>query len=394
MRLPILVFAPALLMAAVGCREETDPPTGPAAGAPVAGAVLPAATFSATAISAGATHTCALLSDGRAFCWGNNDDGQLGDGTHTDRLNPTPVTGGRRFLQISAGATHTCAITTNERAYCWGSGPLGTSSATDATPSPVAGDRRFRNVDAGNNHTCAVTPADVGFCWGLNNFFGQLGTGGGASVEPARVAGGLRWRRITAGGQYSCGVTTDDRAYCWGFRAGPKPVAVQGGLRFRGVVAGGGGFTDLQRTEIESVHACGVTTDNRAFCWGQGGEGQLGDGSNLTHPNPVAVAGSRRWSQVVAGVYHTCGVTMADVALCWGLNQTGANGNGTTDPSNKPGRVAGGIAFDRISTGVGGGHTCALTPANQVYCWGSNTEGQLGDGTRTRRLAPVPVARS
>ena len=159
-------------------------------------------------------------------------------------------------------------------------------------------------------------------------------------------------------------------------------------------MAGGGGFTDLQETEIEPTHTCGVTTDDRAFCWGMGGEGQLGDGTGTDHAAPVAVAGSRRWGQVIAGASHTCGVTLADVALCWGLNQTGANGNGTTNPSSKPARVAGGIAFSRITTGVGGGHTCALTPDAQVYCWGSNGDGQLGDGTRTRRLAPVPVAGS
>jgi alpha-tubulin suppressor-like RCC1 family protein len=381
--------AAALAAAALGCREDAESPTGPVSVTGLAPSAAAAMTF--TAVSAGGNHSCALVSDGRAYCWGNNLGGQLGDGTNTDRLTPVAVAGGRRFLQISAGADHTCGITTNERAFCWGTGPLGSNIASSTTPVAVAGNRRFRNVNAGNNHTCAVTPSDVGFCWGLNNGFGQLGTGGGFSATPARIAGGLRWRRVTAGGQYSCGVTTADRAYCWGYNVGPKPVAVEGGLRFRQVVAGGGGFTDAQRTEIDPPHACGVTTNDRAYCWGWGGEGQLGDGTRTTRRNPVAVAGNRRWRQVIAGSYHTCGVTMADVALCWGLNQSGQNGDGTTDPSSKPVRVAGGIAFRAISTGVSGGHTCGLSTANRVHCWGNNMSGQLGDGTRIRRLVPVPV---
>jgi alpha-tubulin suppressor-like RCC1 family protein len=380
------------MAAAIGCREDVEPPAGPAAEPALATAEVEALAFTATAISTGTNHTCALVSGGRAYCWGRNVEGQLGDGTNTDRLTPVPVSSGLRFIQINAGGNHTCGIATNERAYCWGAGPLGSNLGSSTTPVAVAGNRRFRNVNSGNNHTCAVTPLDVGFCWGLNNSFGQLGTGGGFSATPARVAGGLRWRRVDAGGQYSCGVTTDGNAYCWGYRVGPRPVAVAGGLRFGVVVAGGGGFTDAQQTEIDPPHACGVTTSDRAYCWGAGDEGQLGDGTRTNRTAPVAVAGSRRWRQVIAGSYHTCGVTMAGVAFCWGLNQTGANGDGTTNPSSRPVRVAGEIAFAGISTGVGGGHTCGLSTNARVYCWGRNESGQLGDGTRTRRLAPVPVA--
>jgi alpha-tubulin suppressor-like RCC1 family protein len=388
-----LPFPVAILLAAgLGCREEVEPPTAPSA-RPALAETAAAAVFSS--ISAGANHTCALDVGGRAFCWGSNLDGQLGDGTLTQRSTPTPVTGGLRFVQISAGARHTCAITTNQRAYCWGVGPIGSAgSASSLGPAAVAGDRHFRNVNAGNNHTCAVTVLDVGFCWGLNNSFGQLGTGGGFSQAPARIAGGLRWRRVTAGGQYSCGVTTDDRAYCWGYTLGPRPVAVGGGLRFRQVVAGGGGFTDAQREQSDDPHACGIATDDRVYCWGFGGEGELGDGTRNSHATPVAVAGSRRWRQVVAGYYHSCGVTLADVALCWGTNLLGGNGDGTTTTSTSPVRVAGGIDFANVSTGVLGLHSCGLSTGGQAYCWGNNENGQLGDGTTNRRLTPVAVVRA
>ena len=93
----------------------------------------------------------------------------------------------------------------------------------------------------------------------------------------------------------------------------------------------------------------------------------------------------------MAGFYHTCGVTRAEIAFCWGINQWGANGNGSFLRSNVPGRVNGGLLFNSISTGVLGLHTCGLTEVGKIYCWGYNVSGQLGDGTRTQRLAPVAV---
>jgi alpha-tubulin suppressor-like RCC1 family protein len=377
-----------LLLGVTACREEVTAPPEPAS-------IETAVTTSTTAlrfiaITAGGDHSCAIASDQAAWCWGSNLEGQVGDGTNTDRLRPVRVKGGLHFVQISAGSEHTCAIGTDELAYCWG-GIYGT------TPSAVPGGRRFRNVSAGNNHTCAVTPYDIGYCWGVSNSFGQLGTGGGFSLTPVRIARGLLWRRVVAGGQYTCGVTTDNKAYCWGVGitgvgVTPKPVAVPGGLAFRDVVAGGGGFQDEQHEVSDEPHACGVTTNDRAYCWGFGGEGELGNGAGTSSTTPVAVAGGRLWQHVDAGYYHSCGVTTANVAFCWGRNLSGGNGDGTTATSTKPVRVLGGIAFTNVTTGVRGSHTCALTGGKVMYCWGDNSSGQLGDGTRTRRLSPVRVA--
>lgn len=305
------LIAPVILAAALGCREDAQSPTAPAREPALGtGAAVQALTF--TQVSAGAHHTCALASDNRAFCWGANSSGQLGDGTSTQRLTPVPVGGGLRFLQVSAGFEHTCGITTNDLAYCWGAPGLlgdGQNSGQHSTPVAVAGGRRFRQIRAGYDHTCAVTLFDVGFCWGSSNRYGQLGTGGPYSTIPARVAGGLRFRRVVAGAHYTCGTTTDDRAYCWGYNSDgrlgdgtgtnrPKPVAVAGGLRFRAVVAGGGGFTDQQQEEPELGHTCGITTDDRAYCWGYGGDGQLGDTGTSSFQrtrsqSPAPVAGSR-----------------------------------------------------------------------------------------------------
>lgn len=95
---------------------------------------------------------------------------------------------------------------------------------------------------------------------------------------------------------------------------------------------------------------------------------------------------------MIAGLYHTCGLTTTNVAFCWGANHLGQNGNGTTTWSRTPARVVGALAFTGVTTGVAGVHACGLTSDGRVYCWGYNSDGQLGDGTRTTRLAPVLAA--
>jgi alpha-tubulin suppressor-like RCC1 family protein len=409
-------IALAVLAIAWGCGEDETAPTAVEPSEALASAT---AALSFSQVSAGALHTCGIATNQRAYCWGDNSAGELGNGTTTSSNKPVLVAGGLQFVQISAGTEYTCGITTSSFAYCWGSNDnyqlgIGNDGAK-LTPTPVAAGRRFSNVRAGFDHTCAVTPFDVGFCWGKNRF-GEVGANSTqpSFQTPVRVAGGLQFLRVVAGGHHSCGVTTGNLAYCWGnndgalgdgtFTGRRKPVPVLGGLKFRLVVAGGGGYLDIQLDIPEDGHTCGVTTDNRGYCWGQDGDGELGAGNigPTFRTTPIAVSGNRSWRQVIAGWVHTCGVTTANVAFCWGNNQYGQNGDGTTTRSLVPVRVAGSLAFTAVTTGPGpedlfssespaGSHSCGLTTANRVYCWGSNELGQLGDGSNTRRLTPVAV---
>ena len=157
---------PGLILAALAaCREDVTAPTSPEAVSPAAAAV-PTPTF--LQVAAGWYHTCGVATDGRAWCWGFNRDGELGDGTTMDRSIPTLVKTTRRFTQISAGTVSTCGITTDDRAVCWGfggDGQLGTGNTSQhLTPVAVAGSRRFRDVRAGYRHACGVTMAKVAFC--------------------------------------------------------------------------------------------------------------------------------------------------------------------------------------------------------------------------------------
>jgi alpha-tubulin suppressor-like RCC1 family protein len=309
-------------------------------------------------VSAGAFHTCAVTADNRAYCWGNGENGRLGDGTAgEDRLTPTAVAGGRRFVRIRAGTYHTCGV---------------------------------------NNY-------DVGFCWG-KTAFGELGTGTSFGLGPLRVAGGLSFQSVIAGGGFTCGTTTGNKGYCWGYNLDGavgdgtrtnrnKPTAVAGGLSFKSVVAGGGLISDAQGTEVDETHACGLTTTNLAYCWGQNANGEVGIGTFTgSQPKPSAVHGGLHFGQVIAGYYHSCGVTTTKVAYCWGYNASGQLGDGGATQRAVPTKVAGGFLFAGVSAGPVGNHTCGITTGNKIYCWGDNAFGQLGDGSTTRRLSPVKVA--
>jgi len=403
----ISLLVPALFLLPAGCQDGSEPSTAPTG--PATEQALASTPLAFDRISVGTQHTCAITFDNRAYCWGKNTTGAVGNGSSAFAVTrPALVAGNLRFAQISAGDDYTCGVTTANKAYCWGdnwSGQLGDNSPSPhinrSTPFPVAGGRSFRLIIAGFAHTCAVTPANEAFCWGRNGY-GTVGDGTNTDqvLLPSKVKGMHSWRRVVAGGNHTCGVTTDNRAFCWGqndrgqlgintFTNRNTPVAVAGGISFVQVTAG-------------ASHTCALTSENRAYCWGENEQGALGDGgTSQVRKVPFPVVGTRRYRQVIAGFLHTCGVTMANVAFCWGFNFQGQNGDGTTNWSNVPTRVAGGHAFAAIATGVqepppfvnsDAMHSCALDTNDRAWCWGNNAYGKLGNGTTSLPvLTPVAV---
>jgi alpha-tubulin suppressor-like RCC1 family protein len=387
----VLGVATVFAVAVMGCRDDV---TAPDTSEQKPAFSATSQTLSFTEVSAGSEYlTCGIATDQRVYCWGTS---YLGDGEAHMRLYPGPIDGGMEFRRISAGYNYACGVTTSFQAYCWGrnyAGQVGDGTTTDRlSPVAVVGGLEFRMVSAGHSdHSCGITRDDRAYCWG-GNHKGQLGNGTTVgSAVPVPVAGGLTFRDISAGRRHTCGIAKpSERAYCWGMNEkgllgtgseveySPVPVEVAGGRSFRQLAVGWD-------------HACAVTPWNVAWCWGNGSEGQIGDGNTHQRWTPRRVAGDHLFGRITAGVFHTCAETTDNRAYCWGNNTYGALGNGNSlEDRLVPGPVAGNLWFTQVD--AGGFYTCGKTDANQAYCWGRNWGGQLGDGTRTDRHTPTPVA--
>jgi len=362
---------------------------------------LPTLAFSD--LSAGYDHTCALTTGGSAYCWGGNNHGQLGTDNTTRTPYPTAVSGERTFASVGAGLGRSCAITEAGAPWCWGDRGLTNiigSGDRSLVPFPVTGGPDFTTMVVGSVHACGLTADGEAYCWGANTW-GQLGdpTTGGSNT-PRAVSGDLVFTALSAGSSYTCGLTTDSLAYCWGYNrngglgngttsASAVPSPVSGGKHFAALSAG--------------RHTCGITAAGELYCWGANGRAQLGATSAETCPGqadavatddcsltPLLVAGISAVETVGAGWTHTCALTTAGAAYCWGENTYAQLGNGTQVDSPAPMAVVGGLVFAKLSSAYY--HSCGITTGGIAYCWGMGVHGELGDGTTESRTAPVRVA--
>jgi alpha-tubulin suppressor-like RCC1 family protein len=321
-----------------------------------------------TAISAGGQHTCAIA-DGRAYCWGKNGRGQLGNNSTKDSLVPVAVsTSGvlrkKRVTAIDAGYKHTCVVA-DGRAYCWGwnkrGAQLGNNSKTDSSvpvavsTSGVLRKKKVTAISAGGFHTCVVADGRA-YCWGAN-LSAQLGSK--AKIDYA------------------------DRG-SWVSRV-PVAVYPRGVLRNKKVTAISAG----------NIHTCAVA-EGSVYCWGDNYYGQLGNNGDpddyFRVPVAVDTAGvlaGTTVTSVSAGQAHSCAMAEGR-AYCWG---SGPLGNASTTSSSMPVAVdTSGVLAGRSVTSISAGalHTCAVADG-QAYCWGDNYYFQLGQDSTRDSWVPVAV---
>jgi alpha-tubulin suppressor-like RCC1 family protein len=322
----------------------------------------PGVTF--TTIAVGGWHACAFTTTSDVYCWGRNDTGQLGDGTITNSNIPVAVNmpSGVTFTSMSLGFNDSCALDSSGKIYCWGKhdgvnntlAPTWVSSYNLLASSSITVNYTSLTQAHSRYHKCALDATGNAYCWG-RNIEGQLGNG-----------------------------TTTDSA---------QPVAVN--------MPAGITFTSI---DVGNFHTCAIGVNASAaksiWCWGESTLGQLGYGTYNgnpfeTLPRQVQLSHITNLGfniqKIEMGASFSCAIFQVEGMYCWGENTYGTHGNGTTNDSDIAVAVSvpAGVRFSQLSSNIM--HTCALSTNNDVYCWGKNYNGRLGDNTTTARLTPVKV---
>ncbi len=357
-----------------------------------------------------------LCSGCTLYGWGFNELGQLGDGTSISP-RPDPIAAARNpdWITIDAGRAETCGIDVDHALYCWGldtGGELGNvhedPSGTQTNPTRVGAANDWSAVSAGGygggfvdaetaepGQTCGIRAGGELYCWGLNGM-GQLGDGTMTTrFTPTRVGAAGDWSQVSTGAFHTCGVRSGGALYCWGdnthgqlgtgsLTGSTTPVRVGTAADWTVVSAG------------YTAHTCGIRSGGALYCWGDNTDGQLGDNTTIERTVPKQVGTATDWTIVStggAGLYDfgftqitafTCGTRAGGELFCWGDNSRGELGDGTMTNRFTPTRV--GSAGDWRDISVGAFHACGIRSDRSLYCWGSNA---LGDGHTTNSATPV-----
>lgn len=385
---------------------------------------LVASALAWNSVSSGATWNCGIASNNNLYCWGNNSGGHYGDGTVTQSLVPVPtmtsgVLNGLTIKQNASGSAHECVIASDDNAYCWGrntNGRVGDNSLTQRL-SPVAvwtgnylNGLTVKVISTGVNHTCAIASDNNAYCWGLNTN-GQLGNNSTTlsqmpvPVDTTGVLSGKTITAISAGGSHTCAVTSEDKVYCWGLNTNGQlgdGTNTQSLVPVKVVDTGALGNIHIKSVSSASMHTCALSDVGLAYCWGSNTNGLLGDGNSSGGSNvPISVNTSGALSGKVirsldTGAFHTCVNTSDNSVFCWGQDVNGEVGNGATAnavPLATSPDLSGVLAGKSlISVSGGNNHTCAVASDGSAYCWGLNTNGQLGNNSTTTSLVPVIVS--
>lgn len=347
--------------------------------------------------------TICAISEGKVYCWGNSSGGNLGNGTISPHA-PSPVAVNTSIMNgyvtdISMTSMSTCAIA-GGKAYCWGAneqGQIGANLTGPRSEIPVAVNTSVMSgtvskISVGTTQVCAISDGKL-YCWGSGHSTGTGGTG--INRTPVAISIPGKVTDVSASTNYTCAVA-DGKAYCWG--QGSHSATANG---FLGIGSTGQvsiptpvDTTNMPGT-VTTITAKGSTTcalaDDKAYCWGSNGTGQLGDGTKTNSNIPVAVDTSVMSGKVTTisekGDSHACAIA-DDKLYCWGYSNGGQVGYGSTADATKPVAVDTSLMKGKVtSVSAGALHTCAIAD-DRMFCWGNNAKGQLGNGTTTSSSVP------
>ncbi|NBD23058.1 RCC1 domain-containing protein [Paenibacillus glycinis] len=345
-------------------------------------------------VEGGAWHTIALQSDGTVWTWGDNSEGQLGDGSKTERDTPVQVEGVTDVVYVAAGTYHSLALRSDGTVWAWGwnvKGQIGNGSTKDRTaPVQTLNVTEAVSIAAGYQHSLALKQDGTVLAWG-DNEFGQLGVGDDLTPfthTPVQVQGLDSAVAISAGSKHSLALKDDGTVWAWGYNGDGQ--LGDGSTKQR--------FTPVQVEGLNSVvaiaagddHNFALKQDGTVWAWGYNKFGELGVGDNLPgYITPVQVQGLDPAVAISGGLFHSLAVKDDGTVWTWGNNWEGQLGDGSKTERDAPVQVEG--LTDVVYVAAGGQHSLAIKSDGTLWSWGLNRGGQLGDGTETGRVAPVQV---
>ena len=351
-------------------------------------------------LSSGKFHTCASKVDNSQWCWGANTHNQLAFGYQAFGMNayvttPLKIGQANNWSQLALGDGFSCGIRTDHSLWCWGGNQKGQLGLNNFVmwdePNRVAGSTQWRSIDAGLDHSCALDSENKLFCWGSAEN-AKLGRESpmDVAVPTQELTESVHWSSISLGKSHSCGLKLDGSVWCWGQGASGQLAQGVDDLLSKFVATPAVSDLLFERLSLAGDHSCAVRSeamtnsvlDNALWCWGSSLEIRNGLSENATYP--VRIAENQQWIEIRTGINHSCARDAQQQIWCWGNNQFANLGAGdlfTLNQSDTPIALAAipSLNWKSISP-IKGDHTCAISRADEVYCWGSNSHGQLATG--------------
>jgi alpha-tubulin suppressor-like RCC1 family protein len=316
------------------------------------------------AVIAGTDFVCGLKQAGSLWCAGNNDSLQFGRASEP-RASEFIRIGEEYWASVSVGRRASdlfaCGVTRGGRLLCWGH-PVDSQTGKEPAEANLLASH-WTQVSSGGQHVCGVTNGGDLACFGVNDA-AQLGVTGGNKSTPVVIDGSGLWVQASAGNTHSCGVQTGGALYCWG---DPMQTGANGALTE--------GPTQVSSSAAWSMvaagdnHTCAVRTNGTLWCWGNGESGQLGIGAtNDRWLIPVQVGEATDWAEVAVGANHTCALRESGQLYCWGANEYGQLGNGSRILKDRPALVKSSYAWTSVS--LHSNQTCGVRSDGTLWCWG------------------------